>query len=77
MKDVRPPSPERRINYEDLIPQARLMPALRRQLGTQKSGPLDLDGLIRDLATQRLPRHLPRRRLQRWHADLVVILDFC
>lgn len=39
--------------------------------------PLDLDGLIRDLATQRLPRHLPRRRLQRWHADLVVILDFC
>ena len=75
--DVQAPERGRQIEYEDLIPPARLMPMLRRQLGTRRAGPLDLDQLIRTLATRRLLRHLPRLRLQRWRPDLVVVFDFC
>ena len=75
--DAKAPSDQRLIAYEDLVPPARLLPALRRLLGSTRAGPLDLDRLIQCLASSQLPRHLPRRRLQRWHPECVVLLDFC
>jgi hypothetical protein len=71
-----PKSPVRLIAYEDLIPAARLLPALRRWLGADRPGPPDLDRLARRLAVADPPRHLPRQRLSRWHPDLVVVFDF-
>jgi len=67
----------RLVVYEDLVPEARLLPALRCSLGATRAGPLDLDRLTQGLAARDLPRRLPRRRLQRWHPELVVVLDFC
>ncbi|TMQ76939.1 hypothetical protein [Candidatus Accumulibacter phosphatis] len=63
--------------YEDLLPQARLLPALRRHLGATRAGALDLERIAQQLAARQLPRHLPRQRCQRWHPELVVVLDFC
>src|SRR5690606_23761711 len=63
--------------YEDLVPEARLLPALRRELAMARAGPLDLHQLVVQIAARQLPRHLPRRRIQRWHPGLVVVLDFC
>ena len=74
---ARAPSDRRLIGYEDLVPEARLLPALRRALGATRAGPLDLERLTHHLATRSLPRHVPRRRQQRWHPQLVVLLDFC
>jgi formylglycine-generating enzyme required for sulfatase activity len=76
-KDARAPSAVRLIRYEDLVPEARLLPALRRSLGATRVGPLDLERLTHSLAARALPRHLPRRALRRWHPELVVLLDFC
>ncbi len=67
----------RLVGYEDLVPPARLLPALRRHLGATRAGAIDLAGLTAALAARRLPRRLPRRVLRRWHPDLVVVLDFC
>jgi formylglycine-generating enzyme required for sulfatase activity len=75
--DAKAPSGKRLVGYQDLVPQARLLPALRRQLTAARVGSLDLNRLIHDLANWKLPRHLPLRRLQRWHPELVVVLDFC
>ncbi|MBS0174556.1 MAG: hypothetical protein JSR64_11015, partial [Nitrospira sp.] len=75
--DAAAPSPKRLIEYENLVPMARLLPALRRHLGARRAGSLDLELLIQRYAARDLPRHLPRRRLQRWHPELVVVLDFC
>jgi hypothetical protein len=74
---ARAPSDKRLVGYEDLVPEARLLPALRRSLGATRAGPLDLERLTQGLATRELSRRLPRRRLQRWHPELVVLLDFC
>jgi len=74
--DLVPASSERRIDFEPLVPNARLLPALRRHLGAVRTGPLDLPRLTRALAAGRVPRRLPRRVLRRWHPDLVVVLDF-
>ncbi len=76
-KRAEPPSSIRLVSYQDLVPQARLMPALRRQLAGNRFGALDMLQLVQQIAAQALPRHLPRRRLQSWHPELVVILDFC
>jgi hypothetical protein len=73
---AKPQSQRRLIDYEDLVPQARLLPALRRQLGATRGGPLDLERIAEGLAAGRIPRRLPRRILRRWHPDLVVVLDF-
>jgi len=73
---ARAPSDRRLIGYEDLVPEARLLPALRRALGATRAGPLDIERLTRDLAARALPRHVPRRRQKRWHPELVVLLDF-
>ena len=70
-------SPVRQVAFDDLVPQARLMPALRRHLGATRAGSLDLDRIIGHLAARTMPRHLPRRCFQRWHPELVVVLDFC
>jgi formylglycine-generating enzyme required for sulfatase activity len=75
-EDARSLSDRRLIEFEDLVPQARLMPALRRLLGADRAGPIDLDRLTRQVAACRIPRHLPRCSSPRWHPDLVVVLDF-
>ena len=76
-EDCRPPSVRRLIQYEDLVPTARLLPALRHWLGAVRTGPLDLERLSRQLAAADPPRRLPRRIYRRWHPDLVVVVDFC
>ncbi len=76
-ESARSPSDTWLFAFEDLVPQARLMPALRRLLGATREGALDLDRVIEQVAASRLPRRLPRRVFQRWHPDLVVLLDFC
>ena len=70
------PSTQRLVRYEDLVPQARLLPALRKYLTILRPGALDIAGLTKQLAENDLPRHLPRRKLRRWHPDVVVLLDF-
>lgn len=74
---ARAPSATRLIHYEDLVPAARLLPVLRRLLGTSRAGPLDLEQLTQLLAAGQLWRCLPRRMYKSWHPDLVVMLDFC
>ncbi len=74
---ARSPSDKRLIAYQDLLPPARLIPALRRFLGAYRSGPLDVERLTALLAAGQLPPRLPRRRYRRWHPGLVVLLDFC
>lgn len=74
--DAKSLSERRLINFEDLVPQARLMPALRRLLGANRPGALDVGRLTRQVATCRIPRHLPRRTYPCWHPDLIVVLDF-
>ncbi|WP_409993241.1 hypothetical protein, partial [Plasticicumulans sp.] len=68
--------PHWRIGFEDIVPAARLLPALRRHLGAVRSGRIDIDKLTDQLATGTLPARLPRRKIQRWHPELVVLLDF-
>ena len=70
------PSAQCLIRYEDLVPQARLLPALRRFLSTLRPGALDIAQLTQQLAERNLPRHLPRLKRRRWHPDVVVLLDF-
>ena len=67
----------RLVSYEDLVPQVRLLPALRRMLGATGVGSLDVDRLTDQIAANEMPRRLPRRRVSRWHPELVVILDIC
>ena len=74
--DAQPRSAHRLGEAVDLVPHARLIPALRRMLDVERWGRLDTERLARSLARGRLPRHLPRRRHRRWPPDLVVLLDF-
>lgn len=74
--DAKACSETRLVSYEELIPEARLLPALRRALGTTLEGDIDIDRLVGHLARNNLPRQLPRHRWQRWHPDLIVLLDF-
>lgn len=75
--DAKPLAERRLVDYEDLVPKARLLPALKRHLAHDQLGGLDVSTLVRQIAGQQLPRHLPRRRLQTWHPQWVVVLDFC
>ena len=75
--DVKPESSVRRVDHQNLTPEARVLPALRKHLGATRIGSLDLNQLTASLAAMRMPRRLPRRRYRRWHPDLVVVLDFC
>ncbi|WP_175463722.1 hypothetical protein [Methylomonas sp. LWB] len=75
--DAKPLAERRLVDYEDLVPKARLLPALKRHLAHDRLGGLDVSTLVRQIAGQQLPRHLPRRRLQTWHPQWVVVLDFC
>ena len=74
--DAQPRSARRLGEEVDLVPHARLIPALRRMLDVERWGRLDTERLAGSLARGRLPRHLPRRRHRRWPPDLVVLLDF-
>ena len=74
--DTRAPAKAPLVGDEDLVPPARLYPALFHWLAATRTGPLDLDRLTHQLAAGALPRYLPRRLLRRWHPDLVVLLDF-
>ncbi len=74
--DTTPLSDRIPIPHEDLVPHARLLPALRRYLNATRGGGLDVGALIANLASGRMPRRLPRLAVRRWHPDLVVFLDF-
>ncbi|MGZ5581435.1 MAG: formylglycine-generating enzyme family protein [Methylobacter sp.] len=74
--DAKPPSDERLVNYQDLVPKARLMPALKRYTSSDRTAGLDVPLLVKQIAGQQLPRHLPRRQLKTWHSHWVVVLDF-
>jgi hypothetical protein len=67
---------DRIVDYEDLIPWARLTPVLRRRLSQPRRGGIDLKRLCRQVANQRPLKQLPRQVLSRWHPDIVVALDF-
>jgi hypothetical protein len=67
---------DRIVDYEDLIPWARLTPVLRRRLSQPRRGGIDLKRLCRQVAAQRPLKQLPRQVLSRWHPDIVVALDF-
>jgi len=66
----------RRVDFQDLVPAARLLPAVCRQVAAVRGGDVDLPRLTAALAACRLPPRLPRRTVRRWPADLVVVLDF-
>jgi hypothetical protein len=74
--DAKPPSAVRLVNYQDLVPKARLIPALKRYLSSNRTAGLDVPLLVKQIAGQQLPRHLPRRQLKTWHSHWVVVLDF-
>jgi len=74
--DAKPPSAVRLVNYQDLVPKARLMPALKRYSSSNRTAGLDVPLLVKQIAGQQLPRHLPRRQLKTWHSHWVVVLDF-
>lgn len=74
--DAKPPEKQRLIQYQDLAPKARLLPALKRHLSSNRTAGLDVPRLVNQIAGQQLPRHLPRRRLKTWHPQWVVVLDF-
>ncbi|MDD5271508.1 MAG: formylglycine-generating enzyme family protein, partial [Methylovulum sp.] len=74
--DAKPPSAVRLVNYQVLVPKARLMPALKRYLSTNRTAGLDVPLLVKQIAGQQLPRHLPRRQVKSWHPQWVVVLDF-
>ena len=74
--DAKAPKANRLVNYQDLVPKARLMPALKRYLSSNRTAGLDVPLLVKQIAGQQLPRHLPRRQLKTWHPHWVVVLDF-
>lgn len=74
--DAKPPSAVRLVNYQELVPKARLMPALKRHLSSNRTAGLDVPRLVKQIAGQQLPRHLPRRQVKSWHPQWVVVLDF-
>jgi formylglycine-generating enzyme required for sulfatase activity len=74
--DAKPPSAVRLVNYQDLVPKARLMPALKRYTSSDRTAGLDVPLLVKQIAGQQLPRHLPRRQLKTWHSHWVVVVDF-
>ena len=67
---------DRIVDYEDLIPWARLTPVLRCRLSQPRRGGIDLKRLCWQVANQRPLKQLPRQVLSRWHPDIVVALDF-
>jgi formylglycine-generating enzyme required for sulfatase activity len=75
-ESLKAPSPVRLVGFEDLVPEARLVPALRKVLGSTSPGTIDVEHLVRRLASGDPLRRLPRRATARWHPELVVALDF-
>ena len=75
-ESLKAPSPVRLVGFEDLVPEARLIPALRKVLGSTSPGTIDVEHLVRRLASGYPLRRLPRRAAARWHPELVVALDF-
>ncbi|MGZ5007356.1 MAG: formylglycine-generating enzyme family protein [Methylobacter sp.] len=74
--DAKPLSEVRLVNYQDLVPKARLIPALKRYTSSDRTAGLDVPLLVKQIAGQQLPRHLPRRQLKTWHSHWLVVLDF-
>jgi formylglycine-generating enzyme required for sulfatase activity len=74
--DAEPPEKHRLIQYQDLVPKARLLPALKRYLSSSRSAGLDVPRLVKQIAGQQQMRHLPRRQLKTWHPQWVVVMDF-
>ncbi len=73
---TRAPEQHRLISYQKLVPKARLLPALKRYVSGNRTLGLDVPMLVKQIAGQQLPRHLPRRQIKTWHPQWVVVLDF-
>lgn len=73
--DLVPAQPASLVRHEDLVPFARLMPALHRHLSRTVAARLDIPAWVQAAASQRLLRHPPREARRRWHPDLVVAMD--
>jgi len=74
--DTQASSRKRLVQYENLIPRARLIPALRRVLSATRHGPIDAVRLATWLAERREFARVPRGKTKRWSPELVVVLDF-
>ena len=61
--------------YQPIVSGARLLPALKRALATQRPGRLDVPRLTRLLAEGRPLHQLPRRKLRAWADRIVLVLD--
>lgn len=76
LEAIAPRTASRQTRDEDLVPNARLVPALRRQLSSGRPGALDIKALVDMVARRTVSRRLPRTPARRWHPDLVVVLHF-
>ena len=74
--NAKSPSKIRLVNYEDLVPKARLLPALKHYLSSNRLAGMDVQRLVKQIALQQLPRYLPRCQVKSWHPQWVVVLDF-
>ena len=74
--DAKSPSKIRLVNYEDLVPKARLLPALKHYLSSNRLAGMDVQRLVKQIALQQLPRYLPRCHVKSWHPQWLVVLDF-
>ena len=74
--DAKSLSKIRLVNYEDLVPKARLLPALKHYLSSNRLAGMDVQRLVKQIALQQLPRYLPRCHVKSWHPQWLVVLDF-
>ncbi len=74
--DAKSPEDKRLVNYEDLVPKARLLPALKRYLSINRTAGMDVKRLVQQIAVQQLPRYLPRNHVKSWYPQWLVVLDF-
>jgi formylglycine-generating enzyme required for sulfatase activity len=74
--DAKSPEDKRLVHYQELVPKARLLPALKHYLSSNRTAGMDVQRLVKQIALQQLPRYLPRCYIKSWHPEWVVVLDF-
>ncbi len=70
------PEDKRLVHYQELVPKARLLPALKRYLSSNRTAGMDVKRLVQQIALQQLPRYLPRNQVKSWYPQWLVVLDF-
>ncbi|MEI7995290.1 MAG: hypothetical protein WCH01_10355, partial [Methylococcaceae bacterium] len=70
------PEVKRLVHYQELVPKARLLPALKRYLSSNRTAGMDVKRLVQQIAVQQLPRYLPRNHVKSWYPQWLVVLDF-